>query len=213
MITEYIQTINQVLEEANHLPSIHKFALLRLEEKLLLRYLSKNLLPNSIIVEVGCYIGASTAIMADANSQVHVHSFDPFDKLSYDPNHRQFLDECLGQGKERTYENVRECLNRSNVTLHKGYSPQDFQMWDQPIDMYFEDGLHQDPTFSANISFWTSKLKVGGILAIHDHRPWLSTTNRLYWPDVLTKAEELKANTNWEFLGQVHSTIVFKKLN
>ena len=212
MIKEYIQTVNQALDGMHSLPLISKFGLMSLEEKLLLRYLSKNLAPNSIIVEVGCYVGASTAIMADANPQVQVHSFDPFDEISHDPNHRKILDECLGQGKERTYENVRDRLNRPNVTLHKGYSPQDFQMWDQPIDMYFEDGLHRDPTFSANISFWTSKLKVGGILAIHDHRPWLPTTNQLYWPDVLTKAEELKADPNWEFLGQAYSTIVFKKL-
>jgi hypothetical protein len=213
MIKEYIQTINQALDERLNLPPINKFALLSIDEKLLLRYLSKNLSSNSIIVEVGCYVGASTAIMADANPQVQVHSFDPFDEKSHDPNHRQILDECLGQGRERTYENVRNRLNRSNIILHKGYSPQDFQMWDQPIDMYFEDGLHRDPIFSDNIKFWSSKLKVGGILAIHDYRPWLNKTERLYHIDVITKVEELKLDSNWDFLGQLNSLTVFKKLN
>ena len=212
MIKQPVRTFDQVLGEIYGLPEISRFGLMELEEKILLRDLSKNLAAHSIIVEVGCFMGSSTAILADANPQVQVHSFDPFDQMPNSPRDRIILDECLGQGKERTIDNVRARINRPNVTLHQGFSPQDFSQWDQPIDMYFEDGLHQDPALRDNVYFWTSKLKQGGILAIHDYRPWLPTTDRSHWPDVITLVQELKASTTWKFLAQAHSTVVFKKL-
>jgi hypothetical protein len=194
------------------LPEISRFALMELEEKLLLKQLSTNLAAHSIIGEVGCYLGGTAAIMADANPQVQVHSFDSFDQTPFHPRDRIILDKCLGRGKERTIDNVRARVNRPNLTIHQGHSPQDFQMWDQPIDMYFEDGTHHDPSFRDNICFWTSKLKQGGILVIHDYRPWLPTTDRLHWPDIITLVQELKASTTWRFLAQAHSMVVFKKL-
>ena len=217
MIRLHERPITQVLEDLDSLPKISRFGsastLMELEEKILLRDLSKNLAAHSIIVEVGCFMGSSTAVLADANPQVQVHSFDPFDQIPPTPRDRRIIDECLGQGKDRTIDNVRARVDRPNITLHQGFSPQDFSQWDQPIDMYFEDGAHQDPTLGANICFWSSKLKQGGILAIHDYRPWLPTTDRLYWPDVITLVQELKASTHWKFLTQVHSTVVFKKLS
>jgi hypothetical protein len=179
----------------------------------LLVKLAQSLSKGATIVEVGCYLGASSAIMANSNPEVTVHSFDPFDDFPHDRFHKQFLEDAVGPNKGRSVENIAHSLRMfPNVTLHKGYSPRDFLDWTQPIDLYFEDGLHKDPTFTDNINFWTDKLKVGGILAMHDHRPWLPKNNELYYPAVLRLVEQLKTDPKWQFIGQVYSIPVFRKL-
>jgi hypothetical protein len=187
------------------------------DEKFLLIQLSRSLAPESVVVEVGSYLGASAAIMSHANPLVDVHCFDPFEDADFrqdDGYGRALLAAALGPDTPRTLEGVQTLLkDYDRIHLHQGYSPWDFPDWTTPVDLYFEDGMHQNPEFSANIDFWSSKLKLGGLMAIHDHRYWLEPGVPLHFFDVINKVAELRSDPAWLYLGQIYSLVVFEKLS
>jgi hypothetical protein len=186
------------------------------DEKFLLIQLSRSLAPNSVVVEVGSYLGSSAAIMSKANPEVDIHCFDPFedsDSRQVDGWRNTFLAQALGSGTPRTLEGVQSLLqDYPRIHLHQGYSPWDFLYWKTPVDLYFEDGMHQNPEFAANIDFWSSKIKIGGFMAIHDHRYWLEPGVPLHYQDIVDRVDELHRDPAWKYLGQIYSTVVFEKL-
>ena len=218
-VHEYIHNLNTVIGDLrHHLPwQLHQYGLMQYDEKFLLIQLSLSLKPNSVIVEVGSYLGASAAIMSHANPLVDVHCFDPFEDSEPRQNdgyRRAVLATALGPDTPRTLEGVASLLHSfDRIHLHQGYSPWDFMDWTTPIDLYFEDGLHQNPEFAANIDFWSSKLKIGGIMAIHDHRYWLESGQSLHFADILDRVAALRTDPAWLYLGQVYSLVVFEKVS
>ena len=62
----------------------HEFSLMTLVEKFLLEKISKQLPANSIVVEIGTYLGGSASILACANPNISVHSYDLYDAFDYD---------------------------------------------------------------------------------------------------------------------------------
>ena len=218
-VHEYIRSLNSVIGDLRqHLPwQLHQYGLMQYDEKFLLVQLSRSLAANNVVVEVGSYLGASAAIMSHANPLVDVHCFDPFedaDPRQNDGYSRALLAAALGPDTPRTLEGVQTLLkDYDRIHLHQGYSPWDFPDWTTPVDLYFEDGMHQNPEFSANIDFWSSKLKLGGLMAIHDHRYWLEPGVPLHFFDVINKVAELRSDPAWLYLGQIYSLVVFEKLS
>ena len=173
------------------------------------------LLPNNaMIVEVGSFMGGSAAIMTKANPTAQIHCFDLFEddeKKNYRGNIQYDLFyQLVGQDSERSIENVRKVLKYfSHVHLHKKKSPHDI-IWNAPIDLYFEDGLHLNPDLAMNLDFWTSKVKKGGYVLIHDCRPWLPLEHYHRFVDVEKALEFLLAN-RYELVSHVDSLVVLKK--
>ena len=218
-ISQYIQALNTVIGDLRqYLPyPLQHYGLMNYDEKFLLIQLSRSLAPNSVIVEVGSYLGSSAAIMSKANPEVDIHCFDPFedsDSRQVDGWRNTFLAQALGPNTPRTLEGVQTLLqDYPRIQLHQGYSPWDFLDWNTPVDLYFEDGMHQNPEFAANIDFWSSKIKVGGLMAIHDHRYWLEPGVPLHYQDIIDRVAELGTDPNWHYVGQIYSTVVFEKLS
>lgn len=218
-IHQYIFNLNSVIGDLrHHLPNtLHQYGLLQYDEKFLLIQLSRSLAPDSVVVEVGSYLGASAAIMSQANPLVDIHCFDPFEDAESrqkDGWNNNFLAAALGSDTPRTVKGVGSLLQGfDRIHLHQGYSPWDFMTWTTPVDLYFEDGLHHNPEFAANIDFWSSKLKIGGLMAIHDHRYWLEPGQPLHFPDINARVAELRLDPAWRFLGQIYSLAVFEKLS
>jgi len=218
-LSQYINAVNTVIGDLRqYLPyPLHHYGLMNYDEKFLLIQLSRSLAPNSVIVEVGSYLGSSAAIMSLANPEVDIHCFDPFedsDPRQVDGWQNTFLAQALGPDTPRTLEGVQALLKDfPRIHLHQGYSPWDFLDWTTPVDLYFEDGMHQDPEFAANIDFWSSKIKVGGLMAIHDHRYWLEPGVPLHYWDIINRVSELRTQANWRYVGQIYSTAVFEKLS
>ncbi len=216
-LEQYIKTLNSVVGDLrHHLPyNMQKYGLMQYDEKFLLVQLSRSLQPNSVIVEVGSFLGSSAAIMSNANPTVDLHCFDPFeDSEPRQVDGSSIIASALGPDTPRSLSAVQALLKDfERIQLHQGYSPWSFMEWSTPIDLYFEDGLHHDPEFSANIDFWSSHLKIGGLLVIHDHRPWLKEGDYLHFPAVIDRVRALQSDSSWRYLGQVYTTAVFEKLD
>jgi hypothetical protein len=193
----------------------YKMALMSLDEALSLEHVALQLSDNSVVVEVGCFMGGSAAIIAHTNKSISVHSFDLFEDDTHTayrgPNQYKLFSQLLQEKKPvRSLDNVRKILSYSNIHLYKGRSPVDFVNWDTPIDMYFEDSLHTNPSLSMNIKFWEPKLKEGGYLLMHDCRPFLPKDHFHRFIDVEYESEKLLAN-GYKKISHVGALLVLQK--
>ncbi|MCP5085031.1 MAG: class I SAM-dependent methyltransferase [Alphaproteobacteria bacterium] len=119
------------------------------------------------VIEVGSLFGRSSWAWAKSvDPFVSVNCIDPW----VGNEGVRVIEQQLGikYGLEQFQEFTKDC---ENLTAHKGFSPRDFQGWDKDIDLYYEDAVHDDPVFSQNLDFWTSKLKPEGIVCGDDYRP------------------------------------------
>ncbi|MEO1147902.1 MAG: class I SAM-dependent methyltransferase, partial [Cyanobacteria bacterium J06638_22] len=119
------------------------------------------------IVEVGSLFGRSSWAWAKSvDPSVTVYCVDPWRKnAGIRPMEERF---GITYGIEEFRKNTADC---DNIEPLQGYSPHDFADWHQPIDLYYDDAVHQDPGFSDNLEFWASHLKPHGILCGDDFRP------------------------------------------
>jgi hypothetical protein len=201
-----------MLPFTSKLPRHSKFALMTQGEKHFLFMFALKLKPESVILEVGTFLAGGASIMADANAGIIVHSVDNYnDKHDrHRPEVVDMLREALGD-ETRSLQSVQSLVSKyKNIKLHKGNSPTDFNDWDTPIDVYFEDGVHTNPGFGNNVEFWTKFLKKDGYLILHDHRPFLPDGHASKFIDVINLVKQL--SPQYEVVDQMESLIVLKKL-
>ncbi|MFM9859767.1 class I SAM-dependent methyltransferase [Pseudoxanthobacter sp. M-2] len=119
------------------------------------------------IVEIGSLFGRSSWAWAkSADPSVTVCCIDPWEgNEGIRPMEQAY---GISFGIDQFLANVANC---PNVQALQGYSPEDFQTWDRPIDLFFEDSVHADPILSANMAFWSSHLRPTGVACGHDYRP------------------------------------------
>jgi hypothetical protein len=213
-LTEFVKNppptilVNAIKE----LPANSNYALLNNTAKIFLQQLSKNLQPGSVVVEVGIYLGSSTAILAHANPNIEIHSYDLFDNHPYDDIHDQLMTVALGAKKDRSLVNVASLLTQySNIKLNQVeyLKEPDF---DKGIDLFIEDASHCDPQLTNTLAHWVPKIKINGLLLIHDYRPWLKEGEHRYFPAVDYHVNRLMIDENWKFHGEVGSYAVFEKV-
>ena len=152
-----------------------------------------SLLPkDSIVLEVGTALGGSSEVMARANPAVKIFTIDLFGENGTD-----------SISVETLYNTVKTRLSKfSNITVLCGNAMTDFNNWSTKIDLYFEDGVHIDPGLMTNLNKWTSFLKPGGILLVHDYNE--------YCPDVEKNIQQLIKLNKFEIVKQVESLIMLK---
>jgi SAM-dependent methyltransferase len=186
------------------------FALLSEKEKQFLFTFTSKLKAESVVLEVGTFLGGSASIMASANAEITIHTVDNYNDGHdrHKPYVVDMLQEALGN-EPRSLESVQKLLsNHKNIVLHKGKSPIDFQDWTASIDVYFEDGLHFNPIFTQNIEFWTKFLKKDGYLILHDYRPFLPDGHPSKIFDVINWVDQA---SDYDIVDQVDSLIVLKR--
>ena len=183
-------------------PPYAHFSLSGYLDRCITHLLAEQLAPNSIVVEVGTYLGSTMAIMAHANKDLILHAFDIFDDHTYDPAQNKFFAQALGKGKKRTLENVHKFLSQfySNITLHQVDVNKEIE-FDQEVDVIIEDGDHTEPALSKSLDFWLPKVKVNGFVLLHDYRPWLELNDPSRFPDVDQHVKNLKNDSKWKYLG------------
>ena len=193
-----------------------------------LDWISRRLAAGSRIVEVGSFMGVSAAVMAHANPQVEVISIDVFDKdrnqtalqQAYIRNWQGHVDKFLGEGSVRSQRACSERLaHYPNLRLVEGTSPDDFRQSPlEDIDLYFEDADHDNPGLARNLEFWTARVRSGGLVLLHDYKPWLpSMFNRpprvvqpTRMPDVVIEVARL-IEQGYELVGTVSSLAILRK--
>jgi hypothetical protein len=139
---------------------------------------------NGVVVEVGSLFGRSSWAWAKSvQPSVQVYCIDPWiNNPGIKPIEDRFN---IKFGLEQFKEYTADC---HNIIPLQGHSPSDFKHWDIPIDLYFEDAVHQNPVFSNNINFWTSHLKPDGIICGHDYGN--------DFPDIISEVNKLAVELN-----------------
>lgn len=119
------------------------------------------------LVEVGSLFGRSSWAWAkSAHPTTRVVCIDPWENnagvRSLEETHN------IKYGVDQFKKYLSDCPNALPL---KGYSPNDFQNWTDPIDLYYEDAVHVNPILDKNLGFWIPKLKLTGIVCGDDYRP------------------------------------------
>jgi len=191
-----IKYLKQLGEDLRSLSPRYKFGLLTPSDMIVLHHVAESLPDNSIILEVGSFLGGSAAIMSHANPTAKVYSIDKFDdavEVSRKGQDRiDLVTAALGPNVPWTVDTVQNSVkDYPNIKFLKGSSPYDFQDWDIEIDLYYEDGNHKLPTIRDNLQFWCDKLKPRGLIMCHDYRPYLPRDHAQRCVDVETSIDEL----------------------
>lgn len=120
---------------------------------------AKSLPDNSIILEIGCFLGKSTNCLAFgcAGTNKRVFAIDAFEK------HFEF---------ENFYKTWEDTLEKNGLLKYVfplvGYSQDIAKIWEYPIDFLFVDGSHLYKDVLADfLNFFPFVVK-GGIVAFHD---------------------------------------------
>lgn len=142
---------------------------------------------NGKIVEVGSYLGRSSYAWAKScHPSVSVFCIDHWSGWvlsESDFNNTITQPEGWKPGLACSLENFKKYTKKcKNIIPIKAYSP--FIEWKKgSIDLVFIDDGHEYENTLANIYFWKSKLKNGGILCGDDYSS--------YWPDVIKAVNEI----------------------
>lgn len=164
------------------------------EELDLLRQTVSRLKPGSTILEIGTAQGGSASNMSIANPAVQIYTLDLFEDWGTDTQSVQSL-----------YQKIKTELEPfENVTVLCGNAMSDFADWNIQLDLYLEDGAHQDPALATNLSRWTQFIKPQGLLMMHDHRP--------DFPDVIAHVKRLVDSTQFELLEIRGSLALLRKM-
>jgi MMP 1-O-methyltransferase len=137
------------------------------------------LLPaGSNIVEIGCFLGASTILLAGPRrlrGSGVVHCVDPFDcsgDLFSIPYYQRILAESGGGPIRCLFErNIRNAGVDPWVHVHQGRAADVARNWVAPIDLLYLDGDQSRAGAREAYDAWAQFLKPGGVIALHNSRP------------------------------------------
>lgn len=143
--------------------------------------LSRNLRGDPTIVEVGVFMGRSTALLAGARRRLAtgtVHCVDPFD-CSGDavsaPVYEILRNISGTKSTEAIFLENMSKLNLTNrIVVHAKPSHEQALAWDKPIDLLLLDADHSPSGAKEVFDDWVKFLTVGGVLILHN------TGNREY---------------------------------
>jgi len=171
----------------DNLHNLHRYAMQSNNEKIYLHNFAQNLNDGSLVLEIGTNKGGSTAILANANSKINIHSIDLYssNEFSYEEN-----------------SNNLSCFD--NVSLYKGNSFEDFKTWTAKLDVYFEDGAHENPALKKSMEQWIPLLRIGGFMLVHD--------NNLHFPDVGNNINHCVSTGQFRMIEQIDSLSVLQKV-
>ena len=223
--------LNYWLNYCKTIPLQGEFALLSHMERNILHDLILQLDDNSIIIEIGSALGGSACILAAANPTNNIICIEPFHNniWSWKNQVKPYLDRHIMTWCDlhnTSVENqlswisvIDSCFEEDplgisafhaitkdfpNIKLIRGESPYICADWSQPIDVYFEDAMHENPLLHENINFWSRHIKPNGFIVGHDY------DDRC--PDVIKEFNKL-IEKGWSVISKVQSLIILQKPN
>jgi hypothetical protein len=153
---------------------------------------------NGIIVEVGSLHGRSAVCWAmTAKPSVKIFCIDKW-QGDETPTHNHSKEVCERNGFpfSKEFRNTLDKFTKntkrfSNIIPICAQSPYEIENWNEPIDLFFLDASHRNPSDWENICFWKKFIKPGGRLCGHDYfAPNQTFTAK--WPDVFENVKRLE---------------------
>jgi len=181
-------TGNSIPEKYNKI-----FTHLTPEEKLNLLNLSKGLQKNSVLVEIGSYLGASSCYisMGAKNKNNKLYCVDTWQN------------DAMTEGKRETFDVFKENTADFSDTIRplRGKSDEVAATFDQQIDFIFFDGDHSYEGIKTDWDKWSPKLKKGAVVIFHDWG-WAEGVIKVINEDVkpLVKNENSLPNMYWAWI-------------
>ncbi|MFM7087508.1 MAG: class I SAM-dependent methyltransferase [Cyanobium sp.] len=148
-------------------------------EAVALARICRGLPKGAVIVEIGCFLGSATALLAgmlrlNDDREGRVHCVDPFD-ASGDafsvPVYRSMADSLPNTLRECFDQNLSAAGLDPWVEVHPGLDHEVARRWSRPLDLLFLDGDQSPAGADLAFSAWVPFLKPGGIIAVHNSGP------------------------------------------
>jgi predicted O-methyltransferase YrrM len=156
------------------------------------------------LVELGCWMGRTTSIMLQAAAIWHAQltTVDAFTPM---PNDRKAATPKRWQKNlEKIGLKAPPLLAMTSDEASNVYPP------DQDIAMLFIDANHRIEAVTADLIKWTPRVKLGGVVALHD----------MFFPSITGVCQAVtnwwccyrdEKGPIWEYVGQRDFTIAFRR--
>lgn len=189
--------IDEVLKKSFSIPGLY-----RREEAAFLYALATR---KGNLVELGCWMGRTTSILLQA-AAVWNATLTTVDAFTPMPNDR----------KSATPKRWRSNLEKLGLTPPKLLAmttdeAAEIYPKDQDIALVFIDANHSYEAVESDLANWTPRIKVGGVVALHD----------MFFPSITGvcsavtewwSRERDESGPTWEHVGQRDFTIAFRRL-
>ena len=130
----------------------------RLDELLLLAHYAKIASPDGLILDIGTCEGRSVfALALGCPIGTKVITIDPT------PNPRFY-----GHRKELGFDSTIEIIEKKSQDI----------IWDKPIDLFFNDGLHNYQGIIEDNAIYCPFVKPGGLCMFHDFKLYSDTVGK-----------------------------------
>jgi hypothetical protein len=133
---------------------------------------------DAVVVELGSWQGKSSVLLAAGLFTKHKPRLFCVDPFGEDENSRyqtEFYEPVISTMhlslEEVFRRNIRRCGLTHIVQPIKGYSFDAVRSWQEPIDILFIDASHDYESVHRDLLLWSSFVKLGGIVALHDVSP------------------------------------------
>jgi hypothetical protein len=135
------------------------------------------------MIEIGSYMGESTAIFAMSGIFNSIHCIDPWEGEEESNNEGNRTWEAVRTEFETNTRQWRHGFH-PKVWEYKNYSHKCHHLWpDNSVDFIYIDGNHSYESVKQDIELYLPKLKKGGIIAGHDYK-FLNIDNRGNWATI-----------------------------
>jgi predicted O-methyltransferase YrrM len=130
-----------------------------MEERVFLYKSAKELASGSVIAEIGSYLGASACFLASGgwNRIGKLYCIDTWEN------------DAMSEGPRKTFDAfLRNTSVFKDIVALKGKSTDVAELVVGPVDLLFIDGDHSYQAVIADLKAYLPKVKVGGLLILHD---------------------------------------------
>lgn len=156
-------------------------------------------------IEIGCLWGESAETILKSNENIFLLSIDPFIPDS-------MASHLIGDYSICCYR-LKDFIKDNRFMLYRGYS-WDFVslVKDNSLDFVFIDGDHTYESVLRDYNEWSNKIKINGLLFLHDSRKFRPINPSLYHDGPSKVAEEcIINNKKWKIIEEAGSLLCVKK--
>lgn len=149
-------------------------------------YLASTVPDRGIIVEAGSLFGLSSWHWSNNSTPTcSVFCIDPWERVKWIVDLVEKPQGTKHFSRAAFEDYTVEC---KNIIAIQGYSPSILRNWKLPINIYFDDAIHQNPALRQNLQFWSNFIVPGGYVCGHDYSE--------EWPDVVHEANLIAQSWN-----------------